>query len=122
MMLTNLLPLLALHAPSVLACTGEHSHPRLFDPHLALQKRQEVTFPPVLDENEAILLNSFDNTTIESWSYYYTHGLHLAGTNQSQAQWTADRWNEFGFTAGLASYCKGALPSMSCMLNQDRRP
>ncbi|ETI29254.1 hypothetical protein G647_01707 [Cladophialophora carrionii CBS 160.54] len=104
MKVNKALPLLVLQATSVLAHTGEHFHPRVFDPRQALSKRQEAPFPPILEPNEAILLNSFDNATIESWSYYYTHGLHLAGTNKSQAQWTADRWSEFGFTSGLASY------------------
>lgn len=37
-------------------------------------KRQEsnVTFPPILDANEQILLDSFDNTSISTWSYYYS--------------------------------------------------
>jgi N-acetylated-alpha-linked acidic dipeptidase len=37
-------------------------------------KRQEsnATFPPVLDANEQILLDSFDNTSISTWSYYYS--------------------------------------------------
>ncbi|KAH0832602.1 hypothetical protein AYO21_06004 [Fonsecaea monophora] len=104
MLLNRLLALLALRSIAVLACGREHLRSQVFDPHVALSKRQETVFPPVLDQNEAILLNSFDNTTIESWSYYYTHGLHVAGTNQSMAQWTADRWNEYGFTAGLVSY------------------
>ncbi|KIW94076.1 uncharacterized protein Z519_05392 [Cladophialophora bantiana CBS 173.52] len=104
MLLTRPLPLLSLRAIVVLACGRDHLHSQVFDHHVALAKRQETVFPPVLDQNEAILLNSFDNATIESWSYYYTHGLHVAGTNQSMAQWTADRWNEYGFTAGLVSY------------------
>ena len=111
MMLTKALPLLALFAPSVLAFDRGRVHQRIFDPHLGLQKRQETPFPPVLEPNEAILLNSFDNATIESWSYYYTHGLTLAGTNKSVAQWTADRFSEFGFAAGLAEYCRWSLPT-----------
>ena len=37
-------------------------------------KRQDsnATFPPVLDANEQILLDSFDNTSILTWSYYYS--------------------------------------------------
>jgi N-acetylated-alpha-linked acidic dipeptidase len=30
------------------------------------------------------------------WSKYYTSGPHLAGRNLSQAEWTKDRWIEFG--------------------------
>ena len=105
MMPARSIPLLALYVTSAIACPREHLQPQVFSPHLALSKRQETAFPPVLEQNEAILLNSFDNTSIESWSYFYTHGLHVAGTNQSMAQWTADRWNEYGFTANLAQYC-----------------
>ncbi|KAH7038487.1 glutamate carboxypeptidase II [Macrophomina phaseolina] len=66
--------------------------------------RQETAFPPVLSDIESILVNSFDNTTIDEWSYYYTHGLHIAGTNESQAQWTADKWSSFGVPSSLAEY------------------
>lgn len=42
--------------------------------HHAYVKRQNnnATFPPVLDANEKILLDSFDNTSISTWSYYYS--------------------------------------------------
>lgn len=72
-----------------------------------LVKRQEpVAFPPTLDENESVLLNSFDTENIDKTFYYYTHGAHVAGTNESMAQWTADRWSEAGFTARLDTYGK----------------
>jgi N-acetylated-alpha-linked acidic dipeptidase len=61
--------------------------------------------PPVLDANEALLSGSIDNTSLDEWSYYYTHGLHWAGTNKTMAQWTADRWSENGFDTSLAEYC-----------------
>ncbi|KAK5064267.1 hypothetical protein LTR84_000100 [Exophiala bonariae] len=96
--------LVLLQASAVLGCAKDISEHAIFDPHVALAKRQETQFPPVLDKNEAILVNSFDNTTLEEWSYYYAHSYHLAGTNQSLAQWTADRWTEFGFTSGLITY------------------
>lgn len=70
-----------------------------------VRRQDAVTFPPVLDENESILTNSFDNASIASYSYYYTHGLHVAGTNKSQADWTAERWAENGFSAGVVEYC-----------------
>ncbi|EXJ79078.1 hypothetical protein A1O3_08579 [Capronia epimyces CBS 606.96] len=98
------LSLLAFQALCVAAGQHEHPHSTVFNPHRALWKRQEAAFPPTLDQNEAILANSFDNASLETWSYYYTHGLHLAGTNKTIAQWTADRWNEFGFSAKLVEY------------------
>ena len=62
-------------------------------------------FPPQLTEEESILVNSFDSESIRATSYYYTHGLHIAGTNESMAQWTADRWAENGFDSRLIEYC-----------------
>jgi N-acetylated-alpha-linked acidic dipeptidase len=106
MMLVGSLHLLAFSATCVTACNREYLRARVFDHQLALSKRQDSPSLPALDANEAILLNSFDNTTIESWSYYYTHGLHVAGTNRSMAQWTADRWHEFGFDAQVVQYCE----------------
>ncbi|KAF1359989.1 N-acetylated-alpha-linked acidic dipeptidase-like protein 2 [Lizonia empirigonia] len=69
-------------------------------------KRQaaNATFPPALDLNEQILINSFDNTSISTWSYYYTHGDHIAGRNKSMAQWTAEKWASYGFTSRLDEY------------------
>lgn len=71
-------------------------------------KRQgtRAAFPPVLDANERTLVNSFDNTSISTWSYYYAHSYHLAGTNKTIAQWTADRWAENGFASRLDEYCR----------------
>ncbi|CZT23232.1 related to glutamate carboxypeptidase II [Ramularia collo-cygni] len=54
--------------------------------------------------NEDLILKTISNDSIANFSYYYTQGLHLAGTNQSQAQWTADRWSEFGFNSRLDVY------------------
>ena len=95
-------------ATVVSACQHEIVHVERFHGlRDRLVKRQEATaFPPALDENESVLMNSFEAADIDTWSYYYTHGLHLAGTNQSMAQWTADRWAENGFTAGLVTYGK----------------
>ncbi|KAJ4514588.1 hypothetical protein HRR78_005901 [Exophiala dermatitidis] len=96
--------LLAYQASCAAACQREMLHSHIFNPHEALSKREEAVFPPVLDQNEAILTNSIDNASIATWSYYYTHGYHVAGSNQTMAQWTADRWDDFGLSAGLASY------------------
>ncbi|KAI9686466.1 MAG: hypothetical protein M1820_010612 [Bogoriella megaspora] len=74
---------------------GTHTHR-----HHGLEKRQ--TEP--LSSEESTLVNSFDNNTIAQWNYYYTHGYHLAGTNRTMAQWTADRFAENGFTSGLIQY------------------
>lgn len=78
-----------------------------FNPHshqIVKRQRTNVTFPPVLTAYERVLLESFDNTSISQWSYYYTHGDHVAGRNRSMAQWTADKWTEYGFTSRLDEY------------------
>jgi N-acetylated-alpha-linked acidic dipeptidase len=100
----------ALSAATVVqACARERD---FFLGEQPIVRRQDAApFPPVLDENESILANSFDQSSIATWSYYYTHGLHVAGTNRTMAQYTADRWNENGFTAGLAEYCTQATCS-----------
>ena len=85
------------------ACVRERDYTP--NPQQLLRRQDVVPFPPVLDENESILANSFENASIDTWSYYYTHGLHIAGTNRTMAQWTADRWSENGFTSALVEYC-----------------
>jgi N-acetylated-alpha-linked acidic dipeptidase len=87
------------------ACQRERTFKRYAHSHVKRQAAN-ATFPPVLDPNEQILINSFDNTSISTWSYYYTHGDHIAGRNESMAQWTADKWESFGFTSRLDEYCK----------------
>jgi N-acetylated-alpha-linked acidic dipeptidase len=57
-----------------------------------------------LTPDEQLIISSFDANKIDDWSYYYTHGLHLAGRNESQAQWTADHWSKWGIPSGLATY------------------
>lgn len=55
----------AVALPLVLACQSEHKH--VFHAERALSKRQETTFPPVLTEEESVLVNNIDNTTIDEW-------------------------------------------------------
>lgn len=57
-----------------------------------------------LAEKEAFIMNSLSAVDISEWSYYYTHGLHLAGTNYSQAAWTRDRWLESGIPSTIIPY------------------
>ncbi|PWW78581.1 Zn-dependent exopeptidase [Tuber magnatum] len=57
-----------------------------------------------LAEQEAIITESISNNTIAQWSYYYTHGKHLAGTNKSMAEWTRDKWIENGIPSHLVEY------------------
>ncbi|PGH31790.1 glutamate carboxypeptidase II [[Emmonsia] crescens] len=98
------LSFLVLSSSLVDACANDHLAQRSFDPsQLGLAKRDGQS-PPALTEHESILLNSFDNNTVSDWSYYYTHGLHVAGTNKSMADWTVEKWTGFGVPSSLSSY------------------
>jgi N-acetylated-alpha-linked acidic dipeptidase len=66
-------------------------------------KRNDA-WPPVLTEHETILVNSFDNVSIDAWSYYYGRQNKLAGFGRQAAQWTADRWAENGVVSELKEY------------------
>ncbi|KAI0593257.1 glutamate carboxypeptidase II [Biscogniauxia sp. FL1348] len=79
------------------ACLHEHQF------HRATVKRQD-TPPTALTPEESILVDSIASTSISEWSYYYTHGYHIAGTNRTMAQWTADRWSENGWDSSLVAY------------------
>ena len=68
-----------------------------------LLKRQSTPLAS-LTANEQTIVDSLSNNSISDWSYYYTHGDHVAGRNKSQAQWTADKWEEAGIPSGLAEY------------------
>ncbi|KAL8751209.1 MAG: hypothetical protein Q9199_006578 [Rusavskia elegans] len=81
------------------SCIRDHA----FHRPRSLVKRQSTPLV-TLTSDEAILANSFDNNSLNDWNYYYTHGAHLAGTNRTMAQWTADRWSENGFQARLDEY------------------
>ncbi|KAH8196282.1 hypothetical protein TruAng_009563 [Truncatella angustata] len=53
--------------------------------------------------------NGWDDTKVigekaSEWSKYYTSGPHLAGKNLSQAEWTRDRWNEWGIKSDVVAY------------------
>ncbi|KAI7915693.1 glutamate carboxypeptidase 2 [Pyricularia oryzae] len=87
------------------ACQRERD---LFEPHThrkPLAKRQETEqWPPVLNERETVIVNAFDNVTIDQWSEYYGHQNKLGGLGREAAEWTAARWNEHGFNAELNEY------------------
>ncbi|SMY18793.1 unnamed protein product [Zymoseptoria tritici ST99CH_1A5] len=42
------------------------------------------------------LLDTPDGERAREWNQYYSSGPHLAGKNLSQAEWTRDKWVEFG--------------------------
>ncbi|PGH07769.1 hypothetical protein AJ79_06157 [Helicocarpus griseus UAMH5409] len=96
--------LLTLSSSLVDACAKDYIHRKSLEPRELTLAKRAGEFPPVLTDHESVLLNSFDSNTISDWSYYYTHGLHVAGTNKTMAEWTAEKWTEFGVPATLASY------------------
>jgi N-acetylated-alpha-linked acidic dipeptidase len=53
---------------------------------------------------QQILIETPDESKAEEWSKYYTSGPHLAGKNLSQAEWTRDRWEEFGIQSEVVAY------------------
>ncbi|KAI4651247.1 uncharacterized protein J4E78_007938 [Alternaria triticimaculans] len=58
----------------------------------------------MLTPNEEILVSSFDNTSIASWSSYYSHKRNLAGESETVPRWTVARWAEHDFKTRLDSY------------------
>lgn len=56
------------------------------------------------EELQTILQGTPDAEKTKQWSRYYTAGPHLAGQNLSQAEWTRDRWQEFGIEAEIVAY------------------
>lgn len=63
--------ILLLAATGAQACQREMEFNSLSH-HLIKRQTSNSTFPPVLDANEQILIDSFDNTSIATWSYYYS--------------------------------------------------
>lgn len=89
---------------AALLATGLEACQRKRHFHANEHKKRSITPRAALTEDEAAIINAFDAKAIDDWSYYYTQGLHIAGKNESQAQWTADRWAEAGFTTRLDTY------------------
>ncbi|KAG9256064.1 uncharacterized protein F5Z01DRAFT_650938 [Emericellopsis atlantica] len=57
-----------------------------------------------LEEVEGILLDTPSAEKAEEWLRYYTAGPHLAGQNLSQAEWTRDKWEEWGVKSEIVPY------------------
>ncbi|GAP85461.2 putative glutamate carboxypeptidase II [Rosellinia necatrix] len=55
-------------------------------------------------ELQSILLDTPSAEKASEWSRYYTSGAHLAGQNLSQAEWTRDRWAEWGVKSDVVAY------------------
>ena len=76
------LALLALLVTSLNACQRD----RKFASNGHMKRAATPRAP--LSPDEQLIVSSFDANSIDDWSYYYTHGLHVAGHNKTMAQWT----------------------------------
>ncbi|KAI9752623.1 MAG: hypothetical protein M1815_000387 [Lichina confinis] len=57
------------------------------------------------EELQDILLSTPSEERAQEWSAYYTSGPHLAGKNYSQAEWTQNKWKDFGIDdTSIVSY------------------
>lgn len=55
-------------------------------------------------ELKKILLETPSSEHAREWSKYYTAGPHLAGKNYSQAEWTMEKWEEWGVKSHIEAY------------------
>lgn len=106
---THVLPGALLFSAAFACLNDRHASPRVV-------KRQDSRQIPLkledspdgpglsLNSDERTLVESISNTTLSGWSYYYTHGDHVAGRNRTMAQWTADRFAESGINSSVVSY------------------
>ena len=69
-------------------------------PHAAWPASDGVNY----DELKKILHDTPNASLAREWSKYYAAGPHLAGKNLSQAEWTQDRWQEWGVKSEIVSY------------------
>ncbi|KAL1920848.1 uncharacterized protein VTP21DRAFT_11483 [Calcarisporiella thermophila] len=61
--------------------------------------KREPSFNP-----EEVLLSVPSNTTARENLWFYTSGPGLAGVNRTQAEWTRDKFKEYGIDAEIVSY------------------
>ena len=97
---------LAALIPLASACLREFTHlaPRHTHRKPIVRRNEPKDWPPVLTDQETILVNSFDNNSIDDWANYYGHQVKLAGLGKEAAEWTRDRWAESGFDSKLVEY------------------
>ncbi|KAK1810680.1 hypothetical protein LTR12_014962 [Friedmanniomyces endolithicus] len=69
-------------------------------PHAAWPASDGISY----DKLKQILLDTPSPERAREWSQYYTAGPHLTGKNRSQAEWTAQKWEEFGLKSSIVSY------------------
>jgi N-acetylated-alpha-linked acidic dipeptidase len=69
-------------------------------PHSAWPESNGISF----EKLKQILHGTPSAVSAREWSKYYTSGPHLTGKNLSQAEWTRDRWEEWGIKSRIDSY------------------
>ncbi|KAI1163195.1 hypothetical protein F5B18DRAFT_651919 [Nemania serpens] len=78
-----------------------YSHPQPWPHHpWPHDDRNNLTY----EKLQALLLETPSAEKASEWSKYYTSGAHLAGQNLSQAEWTRDRWEEWGVKSDIVAY------------------
>jgi N-acetylated-alpha-linked acidic dipeptidase len=75
-------------------CIPKHPFFRDHNSSLSLlsKPKKGLTYPDLVK----LLTEIPDEDKAREWSKYYTSGPHLGGKNLSQAEWTRDKWKEFG--------------------------
>ncbi|KAK0318705.1 hypothetical protein LTR91_020178 [Friedmanniomyces endolithicus] len=69
-------------------------------PHAAWPASDGISY----DKLKQILQDTPSPERAREWSQYYTAGPHMTGKNRSQAEWTAQKWEEFGLQSSLVNY------------------
>lgn len=93
-----------------LPCIPHHPLYRSEDDVFAAYGSSRIQYDPSatnINDTELfqILSGTPDEKKVREWSKYYTSGPHLGGKNLSQAEWTRDRWEEFGISQSeIVSY------------------
>ncbi|KAK5165808.1 uncharacterized protein LTR77_008731 [Saxophila tyrrhenica] len=88
------------HEKALLSSTA-NQFPDLSLPHAAWPESEGLSYKAL----KKLLLDTPDPDKAREWSKYYTAGPHLCGKNLSQAEWTRDKWVEFGVKqADIVSY------------------
>lgn len=85
---------------SKLIPTSKHSTSKFKLPHAGWPASEGISY----DKLKQILHVTPSAESVREWQSYYTAGPHLTGRNKSQAEWTRDKWAEFGVKSTIASY------------------
>lgn len=80
--------------------TDEITTSAIQPPHAAWPSSDGLAY----SELKEILQETPDPEKAREWSTYYTAGPHLAGKNLSQAEWTRDKWEEWGIKSEIIAY------------------